>query len=355
MPNQLKDALNSGKIAEVRAAIQADPKGARHPGIINHAAGLAFLAAVELLHKHGADLNASNRNYRPLHNVIQGEPNPHSGGMEPTAARRACLEWLLDHGADPELLGAWPSARAMIIAAFSGKPEFVASLRKHGAKIDGFTGAALGEKKVVAKTIQASPDFPGARDGGVLTALQCAAGSALPKVDTLTIASMLLDAGADPNARTKSWSSEVTAAYFAASPKRRAMFELLLDRGADPTDAVSHAVWGKHFELGEIALAHGAKLDSATANGKPLLNDLIRWGQIPAMLWMLEHGASPNVRDEFGWTATHQAASRGNARMMRAVLDAGGDVTRKDRYSSTPIEVARTAKRPALIEMMGMK
>src|SRR5262249_21369512 len=198
----------------------------------------------------------------------------HSPGMEPTEARLACMEWMLDHGADPELPGAWPSARPMIVAAFSGKPEYVACLRKHGAKVDGFTGAALGEKKVVEKAIAAGAVSPEEPAQGVLTALQCAAGSALPKADTLTIARILLDAGADPNARTKSWSSEVTAAYFAASPKRRGMFELLLERGADPTDAVSHAVWGKHFELAEIALAHGAKLDAATANGKPLLNDL---------------------------------------------------------------------------------
>lgn len=350
MPNEVKDAVNSGKIAAVRAAIKADPVAARHPSVIGHAAGMAFQAAIELLHRNGADLNAKHRNYRPLHNLIQSEPHANVG--PPSAERLACLEWMLANGADLEQLGAWPGARALIIAAFGGRPEYVACLRKAGAKIDGFTGAAIGDRKAVEKALRERPDFARERDSGLLTALQCAAGSRLPGVDTLTIARILLDAGADPNARTKSWSEEVTAAYFAAGTKSKEMFGLLLERGADATDAVDHAVWGKHFDLAELALAHGAELDRATANGKPLLNDLIRWGQIPAMTWMLKHGASPNIRDEYGWTAAHQAASRGNARMMKAVLDAGADLKRKDRYGSTPVEVARSAKRDQLVAMM---
>ena len=88
------------------------------------------------------------------------------------------------------------------------------------------------------------------------------------------------------------------------------MFNLLLERGADATDALSQAVWGAAYDLAVSALEHGAAIDRATANGKPLLNDLIRWGQIPQMTWMLEHQASPNVPDDRGWTAVHQAASR---------------------------------------------
>ena len=65
------------------------------------------------------------------------------------------------------------------------------------------------------------------------------------------------------------------------------MFDLLLESGADATDAFSHAVWGGAYELAESALAHGAIIDRATANGKLLLNDVIRWGQIPQMTWLL--------------------------------------------------------------------
>ena len=83
------------------------------------------------------------------------------------------------------------------------------------------------------------------------------------------------------------------------------------------------------------------------------LNNLICWGQIPQTMWLLAHNASPNIADtENGWTAVHQAASRGNARIMRAVLDAGGDLGRRDKQGRTPIDVARSVGRDKLLALM---
>ena len=98
-----------------------------------------------------------------------------------------------------------------------------------------------------------------------------------------------------------------------------------------------------------LAERGGAVIDRATANGKPLLNDTIRWGQIPQMTWLLERKASPNVPDDRGWTAVHQAASRGNARMLAAVLDAGGDPARRDKEGRTPRDVTQSEKLAAML------
>jgi ankyrin repeat protein len=130
------------------------------------------------------------------------------------------------------------------------------------------------------------------------------------------------------------------------------MFELLLARGADATAALPSAVWSAHDTLGAIALEHGASVDRALHEQKPLLNDLIRWGQVEPALWLLQHGASPNVADERGWTAVHQAASRGNARMLRAVLASRGDKRRADHIGLTPLDVAREAKKKVSIELL---
>jgi ankyrin repeat protein len=335
----LLQALQAGDMAAIRAALKADPAAAKIPRMIGAAAGRALLPAVQLLHKHGADLNAAWRNYRPLHNLIQSDP--HAAAGKPGPERLACLDWLLAHGADPELTGAWPPARALIIATFVGEPAYVEHLRAAGARMDGFTGAALGDVEVVKMALAARPEFARERDSGALTALQCAAGSRLPKVDTLRVAALLLDAGADPNAQTRTWGSTVDAAYFACGAKNAAMFERLLERGADATVAIGHAVWRKRFDLAERALVHGAALDRATASGKPLLNDLIRWGQIPQTMWMLAHGASPDIADADGWTAAHQAVSRGNARLLQAIIDAGADLTRRDKRGGTPLDLAR--------------
>ena len=117
---------------------------------------------------------------------------------------------------------------------------------------------------------------------------------------------------------------------------------------ADPTPTdivvVKHAGVPAYQELteefAEAAMAHGANPDRAVADGRPLLNDLIRWGQFRQALWLLGRGASPNIADEKGWTAMHQAASRGNAKMMRALIDAGGDLSRRDAQGNLPRDVA---------------
>ena len=346
----LLQALQAGDMPAIRAAIEEDPAAAKIPCMIGTAAGRANLPAVQFLHKHGADLNAAWRNYRPLHNLMQTDP--HASAGKPSPERLACLEWLLANGADPELTGAWPPARALIVAAFVGESAYVKVLRAAGAHVDGFTGAALGDARLVAKTLARNPDFARARGSGGLTALQCAAGSRLPKVDGISVATLLLGGGADPNLQTRSWASTVDATYFACGAKNSAMFELLLERVADATVAAGPAVWGKKFDLADRAPVNGADLDRATANGKPLLNDLIRWGQIPQTMWMLAHDASPNVPDADGWTAAHQAASRGNSRLLKAVIDAGADLKRRDKSGATPLDVACRAKREKLMALL---
>ena len=78
----------------------------------------------------------------------------------------------------------------------------------------------------------------------------------------------------------------------------------------------------------------------------------MRWGQVKPALWLLERGASPNLPDERGWTALHQAASRGNERMLRACLDAGGDREVRDRFRLTPAMVAVRMRKPRMAEIL---
>lgn len=322
------------------------------PRAIVGAAQEASVADLEALLRHGGDVNGSYRSYRALHALIQEKP--HEAAGKPSAERLACLDWLLAHGADPELTGGWPPARAIVTAAFTGIPEYVERLRKAGARIDGFASAALCEIGAVKKALGADAGLGASRDVGGLTALQCVAGSRLPGKEkaAVEIARLLLDSGADPRALTKSWDHEVDATYFAAGAKKREVYRLLLERGGDPDAALSHAVWGNRFDLAEIALAHGGHPDRSFANGKPLLNDLIRWGRMVGTLWLLAHGASPNVRDRDGWTAVHQAASRGNARMLQAALAAGGDPQAKDKLGHTPLDVAKIMKRVKLFPLL---
>src|SRR5262249_13836016 len=162
--------------------------------------------------------------------------------------------------------------------AFVGRPEYVNRL-KH--KNDPYAAAALGEVMAVAATLQRNGGFALERDTGGLTALQCACGSRMPGSrfgSRLGVARLLIDAGADIRAKTKSWSHDIDAVYLAASAKSFPLFELLLDRGADPTAALTPALWNGTEEMAALAMSRGAVPDDAVAERQPLLNNLIRWG-----------------------------------------------------------------------------
>jgi uncharacterized protein len=133
----------------------------------------------------------------------------------------------------------------------------------------------------------------------------------------------------------------VNVLYFAIGSGQRELVELLVESGADATSGLAAAVWREDYATAELLLSRGARIDGAREGDKPLLNDLIRWGQLNQALWLLNKGASPNVPDERGWTAVHQAVSRGNVRMLKAVLDAGGDREKKDLGGLTPVDLGR--------------
>ena len=355
--NRLIEALQRGDLSALRACIKQNQKLACSPQVVLEAARLGWVEAFDLLLRNGADPNVRWRGYRPLHALIQEEPHGKRGSLP--AERVAALRWLFERGADPEQLGGWPSTRAIVTAAFVGEPKYVEEARRAGAKMDAFVSAALGNRSGVEKALAKEPDFALKRDPGGLTALHCCAGSRLGRANKrtrdslLSIGALLLDAGADANARARGWSHELDVAYFAVSSRQRELFALLLKRGADPEAALPSAMWQGETGLVELTLAHGATLDGAKDGEKPLLNQMIRWGRISQALWMLNHGASPNVSDEQGWTAVHQAASRGNERVLKALLDAGGDRSRQDLLGRTPLAVAQEMRKTKMVALLG--
>lgn len=307
------ELIQARNLSALRTAIEANPKDAEHPRAILEASRVAWKDGIRLL---------------------------------------------LAAGADPEQHGAWPSARALVIAAFQGERQYVAELLKAGARQDGFTAAALGDVEGVRRAIEEDGHFPSARDGGRLTALQCCAGSRMGRNDPqaaanlLAAATLLLNHGADVNAKTKSWDHDVDAIYFASASGQREIYMLLLDRGANADAALISAMWRGNMEFAAIALRKGADVDRAQDGGRPLLNQLVRWGQIQPALWLLDRGASPNIPDARGWTAVHQAASRGNERMMQALLKAGADLAIKDAEGRRPVDVARAMKKPRIVQLL---
>jgi hypothetical protein len=217
--DQLVDYTKARDLAGMRKILKTDPEAAQGSRAIGAAAGMAWLDGLALLRKHGADINAIGRGYRPLHVLIQEEPHADHG--KPSAERIACLKWLLKNGGATELEGGWPPARPLLTAAFTGVEEYIEILRTSGAKVDGFVHAALGDVKKVEKRLKEDAGFANARTSPRgTTALHCCAASRLKSGDLTAVARVLLDHGADPNAMCQSWnhlvlrSRSMPAPYF---------------------------------------------------------------------------------------------------------------------------------------------
>ena len=353
-PSPVSSAVRVRSLAELKRALDAKtgPVPAR---AVVEAAQFAWPDGLALMLKYGADLNACDRHYRPLHALIQDRPHD---GQGPSSERVACLEWLLARGANPEGLGGWPTARALVTAAFVGAPEYVATLKRAGARIDVFTASALGDAGDVSRRIDGDSDLVRSRDAGVLTPLHCCAGSRLGRSQPEVAASLvetariLLDAGADLNAHARSWGHDVDVAYFVVRSGQTSMLTLFLERGLDPTSAIPPAAWDGRADLIDLAIAHGARIDQAREHARPILNELVRWGQFSQARLLLARGADPNVADDRGWTALHQAVSRGNAAMIEELVRAHGDGTVRDRSGQSPRDMAKAKGRTDLMRLL---
>ena len=102
-----------------------------------------------------------------------------------------------------------------------------------------------------------------------------------------------------------------------------------------------------------MLLKRGADLNPVMWDGETVLHVAIHWGRIASAEWLLEKGADPNTaRDKNLWTPLHQAASRGNARIVSALLERGASGKARDRDGKTPLDVARDKRRIAVVEVL---
>ena len=157
--------------------------------------------------------------------------------------------------------------------------------------------------------------------------------------DTLGLAKLLLDKGADPNARQTKEISDgqrnyqnrvgATAFFLAAKHADLPMMRLLVERGADPnittedhTTALAAAAGVGIWNVGESAGTNEEALEAVKLAYQLGSRDV-------------------NAADDFGYTALHGAALRGSAEIVEFLADKGAklDVKTKDE-GWTPLRIA---------------
>ena len=256
--SELVDAAKNRDQKKVRAlaAAGADVNARSHDGAtaLLWAAHWNDLETADLLIRAGADVNVANDfHVTPL-------------SLACTNASSALVERLLNAGAKANTAVA-TGETPLITCAGTGNADAVRALIAHGADVN------------AKEPLHNQTPLMWATSEGHVDAMRA-----------------LIEHGADVQARTR---QGFTALHFAAREGRIEGARLLLGAGVDVN--VRSVPDGTSKGRGVTYAA------TVSAGSTPLLVATVR-GQVPLALFLLEHGADPNI-DEAGFTALHWAAS----------------------------------------------
>ena len=258
--------------------------------------------------------------------------------------RRPVVELLVERGADVNAPGCdqmshFPyactgSTLVMIspycLAKWRGYDDLAAYLLAHGAIIDIYTAAFLGDVPRVTALLDASPELVNAEDP---------AEDFLPRTPLhhavsggqLAMVELLLARGAEV-ARHSRW-----LLTYAAVRNRLDLIQLLLAHGADARESLVLGPLGagKDQAIADALIGHGFDL-----HRRPMAFEHSRadTGGGPAVVRaLLEYGADPNARGPDGRAALHLAAQSGNLDLIAVLLAHGADANATDEAGTTPL------------------
>ena len=160
-----------------------------------------------------------------------------------------------------------------------------------------------------------------------------------------SVATVLVHAGADLEVLTTLGESPLTMQLRFGTIEG---VRFLLEEGVSPNHGSGgHMPSASMTERIELLLAHGWDIN----NGQ-MLHDANHGHGARVMTW-LKYGANPNARNEFGQTAIHLFAARGTGRdVIRALVEAGADISARDHKGNTPLDLARLASQQTAAQLL---
>ncbi|KAF5200513.1 Ankyrin repeat domain-containing protein [Thalictrum thalictroides] len=143
---------------------------------------------------------------------------------------------------------------------------------------------------------------------------------------------MLIEGGADKNAKCNDgW----TALYTAAANGNCQIVELLMELGADPmisTEDGRTAV--------DIAQDKGHKEVVKILEQGDMVLTTARRGEVNNLKQLLQRGANPNYKDQYGLTALHASAIKGHKDIVSMLIESGMDLECHDKENHTALHLA---------------
>jgi tetratricopeptide (TPR) repeat protein len=105
--------------------------------------------------------------------------------------------------------------------------------------------------------------------------------------------------------------------------------------------------WEGSIPMMELFAGRGADVNKTNAFGEQALLHAAWKGHLPAVRWLLEHGARPN-REGKEWAALHYAAFAGHAEVAAFLLERGADINALSTNGSTPLMMAAREGKEAI-------
>ncbi|KAI9888001.1 MAG: hypothetical protein M1823_000122 [Watsoniomyces obsoletus] len=294
-PLLLAAANNRRNVTEMLIQNGADVEAGNGSGqtSLHIAAGGGFETVAQLLIQHGAKVEAQDS---------QGQTGMHYAAYDSEAVARL----LLENGASVEA-GDNNGTTALHIAASRGQEAIADLLLHHGATVQG--------ENYRGRTALHEAAFRGYE----------------------AVVGLLLKHGADIEARDPDGK---TALHLSSN---KAVADLLLLHGAnvDREDrrgriSLHEAAFEEYKAVVRLLLDHGANIETRDEDGKTAFR-LASIREVAASL--LQHGATIEA-DEYGQTALHQAARRGNEPLVDLLLQHGANIEKVDKNGRTALHLA---------------
>jgi ankyrin repeat protein len=163
---------------------------------------------------------------------------------------------------------------------------------------------------------------------------------------SLAILRMLIDSGADLNARTNN-PRRLTPLFRAVWTGKESALRILLDAGADPQlpcwygqTTLTRATSKNHTGIMRLLLDAGMDASGRGQRGTTPLIMAAVYDAGEAFDLLFKAGADPSMVCDCGSSALHWTARRVNERLVRLLLEAGVDVSVRDMFGRTPLDLA---------------